>query len=103
MPSLSRPASTRSPSTANAPLLRRTCARRTTPSERGFCVIETITAPAPRKHPLYERWRWQIFAVTWLAYAGFYLTRKSFAVAKIDMGKPSGLGLANEQLALIDG
>src|SRR2546427_10197374 len=51
----------------------------------------------------YERWRWQIFAVTWLAYAGFYLTRKSFAVAKIDMGKPSGLGLGNEQLALIDG
>src|SRR5436190_3754477 len=51
----------------------------------------------------YERWRWRIFAVTWLAYAGFYLTRKSFAVAKIPMGKPSGLGLDNEQLAVIDG
>ena len=66
-------------------------------------MIEAAAASAPRKLPLYERWRWQIFAVTWLAYAGFYLTRKSFAVAKIDMGKPSGLGLANEQLALIDG
>jgi OPA family glycerol-3-phosphate transporter-like MFS transporter len=67
-------------------------------------VIETATAPA-RKLPLYERWRWQIFAVTWLAYAGFYLTRKSFAVAKIDMSKsaPAGLGLDNEVLALIDG
>ena len=34
-------------------------------------------------NPRYERWRWQIFAVTWLAYAGLYLTRKSFSVAKI--------------------
>ncbi|MCX6626872.1 MAG: MFS transporter [Candidatus Solibacter sp.] len=28
-----------------------------------------------------SRWRWQIFAVTWVAYAGFYLCRKNFAVA----------------------
>jgi len=34
------------------------------------------------KDARYEHWRWQIFGVTWLAYAGFYLTRKSFAVAK---------------------
>jgi OPA family sugar phosphate sensor protein UhpC-like MFS transporter len=36
---------------------------------------------------------------------GFYLTRKSFAVAKIDMSKaePSGLGLDNQVLGLIDG
>ena len=32
----------------------------------------------------YERWRWQMFAVTWLGYAGFYLTRKSFSIAKTD-------------------
>jgi len=64
-------------------------------------VIETATA-APRKLPLYERWRWQIFAVTWLAYAGFYLTRKSFPVAKIEMGRPSGLGLDNQMLGIID-
>src|SRR2546427_49090 len=36
----------------------------------------------------YERWRWQIFFITWLAYAGFYLTRKSFSVAKIELMKP---------------
>jgi OPA family sugar phosphate sensor protein UhpC-like MFS transporter len=62
-------------------------------------------ALAPRKLPLYERWRWQIFAVTWLAYAGFYLTRKSFAVAKIDLSKtaPAGLALDNQVLGLIDG
>ena len=68
-------------------------------------MIETLATPLPRKLPLYERWRWQIFAVTWLAYAGFYLTRKSVAVAKIDMSKPepAGLGLDNQVLGLIDG
>jgi sugar phosphate permease len=55
------------------------------------------------KMPLYERWRWQIFAITWLAYVGFYLTRRSFPVAKIEMGNPSGLGLDNQTLGLIDG
>src|SRR5439155_16855521 len=54
----------------------------------------------PDRH--YERWRWRIFAITWLAYFGFYLTRKSFAVAKIGMGADALLGAANytaEQLA----
>ena len=41
----------------------------------------------------YDRWRWQIFAITWIAYAGFYLTRKSFAVAKIEMGKATAKDL----------
>ena len=50
-----------------------------------------------------QRWRWQIFAITWLAYAGFYLTRKSFAVAKIEMGASSGPGLALDQMAWMDG
>src|SRR6185369_4590590 len=40
-------------------------------------------------------WRWRIFAITWLAYFGFYLTRKSFAVAKIGMGADEALGAAN--------
>jgi len=51
----------------------------------------------------YDRWRWQIFAITWLAYAGFYLTRKSFAVAKIEMGKSTGLGLTDGQMSAVDG
>ncbi len=50
-----------------------------------------------------RRWRWQIFGITWLAYAGFYLTRKSFAVAKIEMGAASGPGLALDQMAWMDG
>jgi OPA family sugar phosphate sensor protein UhpC-like MFS transporter len=52
---------------------------------------------------LYKRWRWQIFAITWLAYAGFYLTRKSFSVAKIGIGEGTQLGLTQAQLAWIDG
>lgn len=58
-----------------------------------------------KRHQLdsrYERWRWQTFAITWTAYAGFYLTRKSFSVAKIEMGSPEGLGMSDEQMAWID-
>ncbi|KAA0023018.1 MFS transporter [Antrihabitans cavernicola] len=33
--------------------------------------------------PSYERWRRQIFAITWIAYAGFYFTRQTFSVAKL--------------------
>jgi hypothetical protein len=42
-------------------------------------------------NPRYERWRWQILSIMWLAYAGFYLTRKSFAVAKVEMRGDDGL------------
>ena len=51
----------------------------------------------------YRRWRWQIFAVTWLAYAGFYLTRKSFSVAKIGIQKDPSLRMTDAQMAWIDG
>jgi OPA family sugar phosphate sensor protein UhpC-like MFS transporter len=51
----------------------------------------------------YRRWRWQIFIITWLAYAGFYLTRKSFAVAKIGIQRDPSLGWTDHQLAWIDG
>ncbi|NLU84517.1 MFS transporter [Rhodococcus sp. HNM0569] len=30
-----------------------------------------------------RRWRIQIFAITWVAYAGFYFTRQAFSVAKL--------------------
>lgn len=51
----------------------------------------------------YERWRWRIFGITWLAYAGFYLTRKSFSVAKIDLGKPEVMGMSDADFAWVDG
>ena len=47
----------------------------------------TQNRPTTRS-PIYERWRWQIFGITWLAYVGLYLTRKSFSVAKIELEKP---------------
>lgn len=59
----------------------------------------------------YFRYRWQIFAVTWLAYAGFYLTRKSFSVAKIALNpentstacyKSTDLFMSSTQMAWID-
>jgi MFS transporter, OPA family, glycerol-3-phosphate transporter len=58
--------------------------------------------PAER-NPRYERWRWQIFSITWLAYAGFYLTRKAFSVAKNELKKPEVMGLTTEQMSYIDG
>src|SRR5881396_2298342 len=51
----------------------------------------------------YERWRWQIFSITWLAYAGFYLTRKAFSVAKNELKKPEVLGLTKAQMSGMDG
>lgn len=54
-------------------------------------------------NPVYERWRWQVFGITWLAYAGFNLTRKSFAVAKVELGEGTAVGLTQAQLAWIDG
>src|SRR4051794_29776655 len=55
------------------------------------------------RNPTYERWRWQIFAITWLAYVGFYLTRKSFSVAKIGIQRDPGLHMTDRQMAWIDG
>lgn len=57
----------------------------------------------PHPNPRYERWRWQIFGVTWLAYAGYYLTRKAFSVAKNELKKPEVLGLSKAQMSWMDG
>src|SRR6476661_1956349 len=59
----------------------------------------TPLAPAASK---YARWRFQIFLITWMAYAGFYLTRKSFAVAKIGIQKDPVLHLGDNQMAWMD-
>ena len=48
-------------------------------------------------------WQVRVFAVTWLAYAGFYLTRKSLSVAKVELKKPEVWGLSTETLAAVDG
>ena len=62
--------------------------------------------PQPKlfgNNPRYKRYRGQIFFITWLAYAGFYLTRKSFSVAKIELAQPEVLGITKAELAWIDG
>jgi len=55
------------------------------------------------RNPTYERWRWQIFSITWLAYAGFYLTRKAFSVAKNELKKSEVMGLSIADMSRIDG
>ncbi|MEA1950565.1 MAG: MFS transporter [Planctomycetota bacterium] len=51
----------------------------------------------------YERWRWQTFGITWLAYFGFYLTRKSFSVAKIGIDQDPTTNISLSQMAWVDG
>src|SRR6185503_7409606 len=58
---------------------------------------------SPGRNRTYERWRWQIFSITWLSYAGFYLTRKAFAVAKNELKKPEVMGLTRGDMSWIDG
>ncbi len=55
------------------------------------------------KDKRYELWRWRTFGITWLAYAGFYLTRASFSVAKIGIASDPNIVMSSEQMSLIDG
>ena len=56
-----------------------------------------------QKNPTFELWRYKIFGITWLAYAGFYLTRSSFAVAKIGISDDPNITMSSEQMGIIDG
>ena len=55
------------------------------------------------KDPRYERWRWTMFGVTWLAYVGFYFTRKAFPVAKVGILEDPSVELSKEAMGAIDG
>ena len=46
-------------------------------------------AVGPGRNVRYVRWRWATFAITWLIYASFYLTRKAFSVAKVALDDPA--------------
>jgi sugar phosphate permease len=63
---------------------------------------ERSVSARPARDPRYERWRRQIFSITWLAYAGFYLTRKAFSVAKNEL-KKSPIGMTRGEMSRIDG
>ncbi|MEN8191637.1 MAG: MFS transporter [Bacteroidota bacterium] len=56
-----------------------------------------------KKDPKYELWRYKAFGISWLAYAGFYLTRASFSVAKIGITDDPNVTLTIEQMGIIDG
>ncbi len=56
-----------------------------------------------KKDKRYEFWRWRVFGITWLAYAGFYLTRASFSVAKIGISNDPNVSMSSEEMGLIDG
>jgi len=57
----------------------------------------------PRVSPPNYRWcRAQVFFITWLAYVGFYLTRKAFAVAKIELQKEEVWGITKATMGKVD-
>jgi OPA family glycerol-3-phosphate transporter-like MFS transporter len=60
---------------------------------------ENSTAEDPR----YQRWRAITFGITWLAYVGFYFTRKSLPVAKIGILADPTLEITRTSLGWIDG
>ncbi|AYC34446.1 MFS transporter [Pseudomonas cavernae] len=49
-----------------------------------------------------QRWRLQIFAITWLAYAAFYFTRKAFSVAKLGIADDASFELEKATMANLD-
>ena len=49
-----------------------------------------------------KRWRVQIFAITWLAYAAFYFTRKAFSVAKLGIAEDPTFTLDKMAMANLD-
>ncbi|MCY1281183.1 Membrane sensor protein UhpC [compost metagenome] len=49
-----------------------------------------------------QRWRLQVFAITWLAYAAFYFTRKAFSVAKLGIADDASFELDKAAMADLD-
>ena len=57
----------------------------------------------PRVSPPNYQWcRAQVFFITWLAYVGFYLARKAFAVAKIELQKEEVWGITKTTMGKVD-
>jgi OPA family sugar phosphate sensor protein UhpC-like MFS transporter len=51
----------------------------------------------------YKRWRIMIFGITWLAYVGFYFTRKAFPVAKVGILEDPTIGIGKASMGVVDG
>lgn len=56
-----------------------------------------------QKNNKYELWRWQVFAITWLAYVAYYFTRKAFAVAKIGIAEDPSIDISIQMMGNFDG
>ncbi len=48
----------------------------------------------------YRFWRYRVFAITWLAYAGFYLCRKNFSIAMPLLSQDQGFTTTNFAIIL---
>ena len=51
----------------------------------------------------YKRWRIIIFGITWLAYVGFYFTRKAFPVAKVGILEDPSVAISKASMGVVDG
>jgi len=60
-------------------------------------------SPAATFYQSIQRWRWQVFAITWIAYASFYFTRKAFSIAKLGIGEDEGFAIDKEAMGNLDG
>jgi OPA family sugar phosphate sensor protein UhpC-like MFS transporter len=56
-----------------------------------------------RKDTRYEKWRWTIFGLTWIAYVGFYFTRKAFPVAKVGILADPAFDMGKSAMGVVDG
>jgi len=63
-----------------------------------------VTAPltTPAHDSQYRIWRIRVFFITWLAYGGFYLTRKCFSVAKVGIAEDASVVISNTAMGWID-
>ncbi len=66
-------------------------------------TVSSVDGHHNRRDPRYQRWRGITFGITWLAYVGFYFTRKSFPVAKIGILDDPTIEITKASMGLIDG
>jgi OPA family sugar phosphate sensor protein UhpC-like MFS transporter len=64
--------------------------------------MNNITGASASGWKSIQRWRVQIFLITWIAYAAFYFTRKAFSVAKLGIGEDPTFMLEKATMANLD-
>lgn len=64
---------------------------------------EEVAGKGKLRDPRYEKWRWSMFALTWVGYAGYYFTRKAFPVAKVGILEDPTMEMSKSVMGTIDG